>query len=381
MNALIAAALLLFQVPPEEQKKIDEAIKKGSEWLLKRFERNFDNSSWNATVELVLLTLSHANVPTDNPVFQKGLEKMLASKLTHTYRVAMHAMALQRLDAEKHRERIAHCAQWLVDTQCADGEWGYPGTLSGENEVPKSVTVDPPKLEEKKDKKSGDTAAKLVIRRRLPPGKAKGDISNAQFALLGLKACEESGIEIPDATWKAALAYHLKTQSQDGGWGYYFNGMKDKARYGSMTCAGVCAVAICRYYLGMKDPSKDVSVQRGLGWLAKNWTVQENPGVKQSNIADPDCWQYYYLYSIERVGKVLGTEKIGPHLWYPEGAKWLLEKQKADGSWWMGLTNLYWKQAGDLETADTCFAILFLSKATRPLVVTGDTKRGDTKKE
>ncbi|MBI4565513.1 MAG: hypothetical protein HY716_12535 [Planctomycetes bacterium] len=75
-------------------------------------------------VELVVLTLSHAGVSRDHPVFEKCLQAMLDSKLEYTYRVALHAMALQRLDPVAHQERLAHCGQWLVDTQCAEGEWG-----------------------------------------------------------------------------------------------------------------------------------------------------------------------------------------------------------------------------------------------------------------
>lgn len=279
-------------------------------------------------------------------------------------------MALQRINSSAHRERIAACAQWIVDAQCPDGEWGYPGEIHGWNDVPAGLSIDPPKADAKKEGR-GTTTKIPIKRRRLPDSKAKGDISNTQFALLGLKACEDAGFEIPKATWQSALAWHLKVQQRDGGWGYHFYGMKDKASYGSMTCAGVCAVAISKFYLGSKDPSKDASVRAGLLWLAKNWTLDDNPGIGKSNVSDPGAWHYYYLYSIERVGKLVATEKVGSHDWYAEGADWLLKKQKEDGSWFTGLNNPMWKQAGDLETADTCFAILFLSKSTPPLVASG----------
>ena len=68
------------------------------------------------------------------------------------------------------------------------------------------------------------------------------------------------------------------------------------------------------------------------------------------------------------------TDKFGEKEWYKPGAKWLLENQKPDGSWNTGLTT-QWTQAGDLETADTCFAVLFLTRATPPLVATGDEKK------
>ena len=52
---------------------------------------------------------------------------------------------------------------------------------------------------------------------------------------------------------------------------------------------------------------------------------------------------------------LFGTETLGSHKWYPEGAEALLALQQADGGW-----------GSDI---DTCFAILFLTRATRKLVV------------
>jgi len=53
-----------------------------------------------------------------------------------------------------------------------------------------------------------------------------------------------------------------------------------------------------------------------------------------------------------------GTDWIGKHNWYRDGAEFFLKAQRGDGSW-----------AGEGGTAvwDTCFAILFLRRATRPL--------------
>jgi len=369
-----AVAILMALAPAQEaveQAKVDDAVRRGSAFLLKKYEKGFDLASWNSTLELVMLTLNHAGVPADDPVFQKGLLALGTCPLQYTYRVAALAMALQRIDPRKFQERIAHCAQWLVDTQLNEGEWGYPGTLNGVDEAPGPVDVDPPKLEKKEVKEAGTTSA-LLIRRRphaKVTSKVKGDISNAQFALLGLKAAADAGIEVPKATWEAALRYFLTSQNRDGGWGYTFNGHKDTASYASMVCAAVCSVAICRYGLGLKEPQKDAAVRAGLAWLGKNFHPDSNANAEKSKVADPKRWLYYYLYSIERVGRIVAVDEIGRQKWYPVGAKSLLSSQKADGSWFTGLVGV-WKQAGDLETADTCFAILFLTKATPPLVAT-----------
>ena len=378
-SALLAISAALLSFAPQDPrgksretvdpKKVNEAIDKGAAFLLKRYADGADNSSWTSPVELLVLTLDHCNVKPDHPAFVKCLEKMLSSKLHFTYRVALQAMALHRLDPKKYVDRIAECAQWLVDTQCAEGEWGYPGTLKDENENPKKVEGAPPK-------KEGETW-KIQRKMRADP-KVKGDQSNAQFALLGLRACQESGVEIPKETWAGALKFQLATQRQDGGWGYYFRDQRDKTSYGSLTLAGVSAVAICRFYLGVKDPMKDPSVQRGIQWIMRRLDFGENPLVTQSNVIDPRAWHYYYLYSIERTGILCNTEKFGDKEWYPGGAKYLILNQRHDGSWSTEV-RLQWRAAGSMETPDTCFALLFLTRSTPPLVETGDQKKDPPK--
>src|SRR5262245_36088139 len=125
--ALVCLGVQEAKAPPKvDPKKVDDAINKGAAFLLTQFEKEIGNSSWVSPVELVVLTLNHANVKDDNPVYQKCLEALLSAKLQYTYRVSLQAMALHRLDPKKYQDRIAECAQWLVDTQCIDGDWGYP---------------------------------------------------------------------------------------------------------------------------------------------------------------------------------------------------------------------------------------------------------------
>ena len=381
---LVVVALLLALSPASAQdpkspvkldpKKVNEAIDKGAAFLIKEFENGINNVSWTSPVEIVVLTLNHANVKADNPTYVKCLESMLSAKLQYTYRVALQAMALQRLDAKKYKDRIAECAQWLVDTQCVEGEWGYPGTLEDEKTLPKPSVIEPPKKEVPKGSPPGTEPVWVVRRRVKYDPKVKGDQSNAQFALLGLRACQESGIDIPKEIWGLARKYMLYTQRQDGGWGYYFKDMRDKSSYGSLTLAGISAVAICEYYLGTKEPLKVPSVQRGIAWMSRRLDFSENPLVARSNVIDPRAWHYYYLYSIERTGIILNTEKFGDREWYPGGAQWLIKNQQPAGSWTTGVS-LDWKAAGSMLVPDTCLAILFLTRSTPPLVETGGKKK------
>ncbi len=361
--------LLLAALPcPQavDPAQVDEAVKKGSAFLLKKYEKGLDPNLMGWNLELLMLSLSHANVPRDHETFQKGLKEMENGKLEYTYRVASLAMALARIDPVKSQARLAHCAQWLVDTQLGGGEWGYPGTVSKETELPKAIEVAAPKL---------DGGPKIKIKRQ--PNKnvdlrVKGDISNTQFAVLALKACADAGIEIPKETWSGALAFVQQTQNPDGGWGYCFGGEVDRSSYASMTCAGVTTMAICRYALGHKEVAKDTPVKVATAWLGKTFRPDRNANVENGQITDPERWLYYYLYSIERAGMILGTETLGKEKWYPAGAKFLLSKQKEDGSWWTGAK----APAVEMDTtADTCFAILFLTRATPSLTATEGGKK------
>jgi hypothetical protein len=50
---------------------------------------------------------------------------------------------------------------------------------------------------------------------------------------------------------------------------------------------------------------------------------------------------------------------LGKHDWYEEGAQHLLGAQSGDGSWSAG---------GESALVNTCFALLFLKRATTPIV-------------
>ena len=64
-------------------------------------------------------------------------------------------------------------------------------------------------------------------------------------------------------------------------------------------------------------------------------------------------WHYYYLYGLERMGALVGVAFLGEHDWYQEGARYLVARQDEEGSW-----------QGGTDLSETCFALLFLKRAT-----------------
>ena len=292
--------------------------------------------------ELLLYTLLHMGVdPTDKDVLAL-VKTVVDAPLDRTYNAALGAMALEALDRTKYRARIAEYAQFLVDQQCTNGQWAYGKVIENK-----------PDLTPKKQdpKKPGSTEVVIEIK-RLGKGPATGDNSNAQYAALGLRACAASGLGLPRDTLQLALDWWERAQRGDGSWSYDSKeGLADAAGYLSMTSGGVASLVIYRSLLGVAW-DKDAKIKKGVDWIAANWSVKEN--TKHRN---PQLFSFYALYAIERVGSLMSLPKIGDKTWYEEGVDHLVATQLKQGCWDSKL---------EMETPDTCFAILFLRRATRP---------------
>ncbi len=348
MALLLATPGTAYAAQEPDPVKVDAAIDKGAQWLLKQKlvpEAKAGHQYRNH--ELVLYTLLHAKVDLKKPAFQKWLYEIMKMKLELTYNVVLHAMLLQELDATKYQRRIAYCGQYLLDNLCKNGQWGYgapgPGGIatSGSSSIFGSKTPTGPSLKPKNQ-------IRLRMRKA---GPATGDNSNSQYAALGLRACMEANVILPKEVFVQAAGWWKKSQNKDGGWGY---GSGNNASYGSMTAGGVASLIILHHFAGLDV--KAPCIQRGLKWMEGNFQVNTNP------VRDA-WWQYYYLYALERVGMLGLYEKIGPHAWYPVGANYLLKQQRGDGTWVNGTQH----SKGNRIVWDTCFAILFLSRATRPV--------------
>jgi len=290
--------------------------------------------------ELVFYTLIKSGVQIPQSLMQVFLDEILNKELENTYRVALMAMALSELDKVKYLERIVQCAEFLLTNQSLNGNWRYGMP------VQKFINTDSPKLVTTPTSGTSTTAVKK-IQIRIPPRRTDIDYDNSctQYALLGLRACADANIEIPQKVWADAEKHLRQAQNSDGGWEYTIS---TDHSYGSMTAGGLGGLATCLFYQN-KNIKEDMRIKKGIDWLAKNFSVSENPPLSTS-------WLYYYLYALERAGVLLNTESFGKNEWYLLGAQYLLREQKQDGSW-------------NENVIDTCFAILFLRRATKPFKI------------
>jgi hypothetical protein len=192
-------------------------------------------------------------------------------------------------------------------------------------------------------------------------GQANGDadLSATQFVLLGLRAASQAGYPIEKVspnTWALAAQYVKACQKGDGGFGYQVGGPS----YASMTACGIGCLLICKEQMELSAERKppewiDGAIKAGMDWLDKNFAAETNSGAERQEL-------FYYLYGVERVGDLSGRKEFNGKDWYLRGAMLLLERQEADGKW---------TDATGFPPTDvlgTCFALLFLKRATPPVV-------------
>jgi hypothetical protein len=106
----------------------------------------------------------------------------------------------------------------------------------------------------------------------------------------------------------------------------------------------------------MQRPNNESSeqIKRGIDWLESKFSVVANPNA--------GTYLLYYLYALERVGRMTNQRFIGRHDWYRAGTERLLTLQDPLGSG-------YWHAPGGFVISDTAFGLLFLSKGRRPVLM------------
>jgi von Willebrand factor type A domain-containing protein len=345
-------------------RQVNEAIRKGGRFLLEKRKKN-GFSARHKEEALVILALLHSGEIQKVPeAMAKAVECLERRNITGTYDGALTIMALTHLDPGRYRPRIRKIAQALVDGQCETGRWSYLDGLMDAVKPEAAAGAAAPaagtpaaggsdKIEVQGGGPipgwgGGEKVEEVTLERTLPVTKSAGDNSCSQYAVLGLLAADNAGVKVSRETWERAAAWFLNAKNPRGGWGYGQRGSST----GSMTTAGLAGLAVSRHALGGDVEGADVALREGVEWLARGFRLKANP---QSN-----AWHYYYLYGLERAGRLIGKEFFGPHEWYPKGARYLVDNQAASGSW-TGIGS--YKH----EIQDTSFAILFLTLATEKL--------------
>lgn len=308
------------------QLRINDAIDRGVDALLVQQELD---GSWrehaarypSGQTALALYTLLHCGVPKNDPAVVRALAFLRAHPPKRTYSAACQILALCTLKDPSHRPWIQGIVDELVSWQRGNG-YGYPD--------------------------------------------GNPDLSNTHYAALALYVAAVAGHQVPARVWERFAKVAVRhQQSVEGGpvtGGERPAGFRyrvDGQATGSMTVAGITILGAVEKRLRRKRPDIRRAKNRGLAWLIQHFSATANPSPR-SKEGHQNGRLHYYLYGMERVGAILELTHLGPHDWYRKGALHLVDTQAKDGRW-------------ERSQHKTCFALLFLTKATSRASLTGRT--------
>ena len=382
IKQIVSLCLLLFLTAEsitlfgqEREALTPEAVQNAIEGGIAYLRKTQKGGAWEeypgydpGTTSLCLLALLSTDLPPNDKTIASGLDylaKFTPETERQTYPIALQTMVFCQADPIRFQTQIKANAEWLVERQFKtenhyNGGWSYTG-------LDQSYSI--------------------------------ADNSNSQFAVLALYEAQKAGISIPDSVWKSIEEYWKRMQNPDGSWGYRAdpridpsaeankNRKKSGTGTGSMTCAGITALIISGNAgttgasvsgdrincCTSEEPNENRErIERGLDWLAKNFSVQKNPGTAVNAAA----YLYYYLYGLERTGRLTAQRYIGLNDWYREGADYLLHKK--------GALAQFWKPGGSAEKLNsiaTSFALLFLSKGRWPVLISKLKYKTDSSEE
>ena len=396
-----AGALLLTEPLLELKERplktqIDEAVSKGVRWLKSqqgRIGKISDKRGYPlgtkggvGATALSLMALVHSGVPRDDPTIVRGFAYISKARTQQSYDLALTLMAIETkyLTLEMIRD--------VVEFKEEDAR----------REIAKKIS--------KQDKALAERVSHQLMALQGEGGafnyvvahKDWGNLSNTQYALLGLKSASRMGVSIPTSVWKRCLRAITKAarptsatpvdiksrqwnakventhQAVPLGWSYWLPRQDREAGEGmvtgTMVTSALCSVAICQSeLLGTAEWNKELhDLCAKAEWGALAW-LQQHFGVRAS--WPPAAWwgssmSSFYLYSVERAFIMSRVRVLGGHDWFLEGTAVVLSRQELDGRW---------EGSQGLSVVDTAFALLFLKRATipvatetRPMIATGD---------
>ena len=352
-HAAWITAIIVFALPaiacgqrqpgePVTAERVGKAIDKGIDFLVRRQnpsgEWTRNGAHPGGVTALCTLALLNAGVDPGQEVIQRALKRLDRVEINRSsvYSVSLMIMVYCQADRD-NIDRIRDCIDYLSDAQIkgsGGGGWSY-----------------------------GNRGRRQ-------------DSSNSQFALLALHEASLLGIRVEQRVWQMAQWYWESVRHRRGGFFYTNN---NPVITGSMTCAGISSMIIIDENLPKRVPFENgritccgqddrlEQVESASEWLASRFSVRFNPAQGSNSFSRSN---FYFLYGLERAARLSGQRFFGEHDWYREGADYLTRAQKGGG--WKG-TSSHGEDRPDVATA---FALLFLSKGRRPIVI-GKYKHSD----
>lgn len=376
MLASVAFGLaLLLQVDRALQGEIDTAIDAGVAYLRESedaFATAPHAASYRGGTEcLVFYTLLMSGVAKDDPLVARLEPIVLATtrESDQTYTLALATLGLLAHDSKRHAATLADLVARLEagqrkGDQRGSGAYGYV--------LPRARTGDGSK----------SSAKKTIQLAHWDAPSNWWDNSNTQYAILALRSAVDHGFAVESKVFERSARHFLRQKRQDGG-AAYSDSIRERS-YLSMTAGVFGSLQMCVDALERTETTDakelrtqaDRAVERATKWLEEHLRFPP----------DGSNWPFYALYAVERFGHHADSKTFGDRDWYAEGARFLVDVQLDDGAFataslipsrprgalprgrgLLGKKNRVLPNAPRVVTGDvvdTCFALLFLKRAS-----------------
>ena len=320
--AVLAPMLFGIVCAPAQQPKdlhadVERALAKARPALLAHLAAVDSPGVRGGELALVLLAAIHDGVdPADKLVVAAG-KRLVKANLGETYDLALRLIVLDAMPSVADRVELARRdARELLGNRASDGGFTYDAEMQ------------------------------------------RQDLSNTQYAALGLRAAAALGVAIERGVWTRLASAIGDTQGSYGGFDYgrgHTTGAD--GGYASMTAAGIAVLAICRQQLGAGKHAErlDQRIQRGWQWFERH---PQKIGSAQER------WSFYFHYGLERAAILCDVTQVGNVDWYEKGARMLLAMQLAGGGWTSDTDGYRGVELdkGRGNGTPTAFAVLFLRR-------------------
>src|SRR5262249_26212165 len=137
--------------------------------------------------------------------------------------------------------------------------------------------------------------------------------------------------------------------------------------YGTSTCDGVRGLLAIS---GGRPPLEDRRLRAGLRWLARNYTLEKNPGFLADDATGWNQGMLFYYFAVlartlnQAKVDVLKTPNGGERRWAEELIRRVASLQRNDGSW----SNLVPLMGEDSPSIATALCLLALTQARERLL-------------